>query len=325
MAFKDILGNERQKKILRKALQKDRIPNSMLFCGLEGVGKKSLALVLAKAMNCEKRKDDACEVCASCKAISRANFPDVMVITPDGNMIKIDQMRILKKIAYLRPMMGKKRVFIVANAEKMNEEAANSLLKILEEPPLFSHIILVTSNPDMIKPTIKSRCQVLSFQPISREDIEKILLERGFEKERAKIVSLLVGGNLTKALNLEWEEIQAKRERAWELFLSLLRQENIATFLRNYSSSRGLMREELEQSLEILSSFCRDLVLIKEKSDIRLLMNPDYAEEFKKTENFLSLDRSLDFIEKIDYALYALQRNLNMNLLITSLFSNLMG
>lgn len=325
MAFKDILGNERQKKILRKALQKDRIPNSMLFCGLEGVGKKSMALVLAKAMNCEKKKDDACEVCSPCKAISRANFPDVMVISPDGNIIKIDQMRILKQIAYLKPMVGQKRVFIVAEAEKMNEEAANSLLKILEEPPLFSFIILVTHYPDMIKPTIKSRCHILSFQPISREDIEKILLEKGFGKERAKIISLLVGGNLKKAINLEWEEIQAKRAKAWELFLSLLKKEKVATFLKNYVSSRGLMREELEEVLEIFSSFCRDLILIKEKSDIRLLMNPDYAAEFKKTENFLNLDKAMDYLEKIDYALYAMQKNLNMNLLVTSLFSNLIG
>jgi len=325
MAFKDILGNERQKKILRKALQKDRIPNSMLFCGLEGVGKKSLALVLAKAMNCEKKKDDACEVCSPCKAISRDNFPDVMVISPDGNIIKIDQIRILKQTAYLKPMVGQKRVFIVAEAEKMNEEAANSLLKILEEPPLFSYIILVTHNPDVIKPTIKSRCQILSFQPVSREDIEKILLEKGFGKERAKIIALLVGGNLKKALNLEWEEIQAKRAKAWELFLSLLKKEKVATFLKNYVSSRSLRREELEEVLEIFSSFCRDLILIKEKSDIRLLMNPDYAEVFKKTENFLSLSKAMDYLEKIDYAFYAMQKNLNMNLLVTSLFSNLIS
>lgn len=325
MAFKDILGNERQKKILRKALQKDRIPNSMLFCGLEGVGKKSLALVLAKAMNCEKKKDDACEVCSPCKAISRDNFPDVMVIYPDGNIIKIDQIRILKQTAYLKPMVGQKRVFIVVEAEKMNEEAANSLLKILEEPPLFSHIILVTHNPDVIKPTIKSRCQILSFQPVSREDIEKILLEKGFGKERAKIIALLVGGNLKKALNLEWEEIQAKRAKAWELFLSLLKKEKVATFLKNYVSSRSLRREELEEVLEIFSSFCRDLILIKEKSDIRLLMNPDYAEVFKKTENFLSLSKAMDYLEKIDYAFYAMQKNLNMNLLVTSLFSNLIS
>ncbi|MFQ6108631.1 MAG: DNA polymerase III subunit delta', partial [Candidatus Aminicenantales bacterium] len=192
MAFKDVLGNDRQKKILRRALRKGRIPNSLLFCGLDGVGKRSTALVLAKAMNCEKSSDDACEACPSCRAISRGVFPDVMVVSPEKNVIKIDQMRILKQTAYLKPMTGKKRFFIVTEAEKMNDEASNSLLKILEEPPHFSHIILISSNPDMLKPTIKSRCQTLHFQPISKEDIEKILLEKGFGKEKAKIISLLV-------------------------------------------------------------------------------------------------------------------------------------
>jgi len=325
MAFKDILGNERQKKILRRALQKKRIPNSLLFCGPEGVGKERMALVLAKAMNCEKKKDDACEVCSSCRAISRANFPDVMSIAPEENVIKIDQMRILKQTAYFKPMVGKKRVFIVDEAEKMNEEAANSLLKILEEPPLFSHIVLVTPNPDLIKPTIKSRCQIISFQPISREDIERILIEKGFGREKAKIVSLLVGGNLKRALSLEWEEVQSKREQAWELLMSLIRKENVTAFIRNYASPRRLAREELEQVLEILSSYCRDLILIKEKGDICYLMNPDYIEAYRKTEDLLSLDKSMDYLEKIDYALYVMPKNLNMNLLITSLFSNMMG
>lgn len=321
MAFKDVLGNDRQKKILRRALRKGRIPNSLLFCGLDGVGKRSTALVLAKAMNCEKSSDDACEACPSCRAISRGVFPDVMVVSPEKNVIKIDQMRILKQTAYLKPMTGKKRFFIVTEAEKMNDEASNSLLKILEEPPHFSHIILISSNPDMLKPTIKSRCQTLHFQPISKEDIEKILLEKGFGKEKAKIISLLVRGNLKKALNLEWEEIQARRERAWELLLSLCGEGKVASFLRSYSFSRGRIQEELEELLEILSSFFRDMVLIQERGDKHLLMNPDYEEEFTKASYFLTREKSMECLERMDYALYALQKNLNLNLLLTSLFS----
>ena len=321
MAFKDILGNERQKKILKRALQKERIPNSLLFCGPEGVGKRTLALVLAKAMNCETKSDDACEACSSCRAISKGNFPDVMTISPENKVIKIEQIRILKQTAYLRPMAGKKRFFIVAETDKMNDEAANSLLKILEEPPSFSHIILITSNPEMIKPTIKSRCQMLSFQPISKEDIEKILVEKGFGKERAKIVSLLVGGNLKKALNMEWEEVQSQRARAWEMLLSLYGKKKVADFLRNYSFSRGQIKEELEELLELLSSFCRDLILIQEKGDLRLLMNPDYKQRYVKASELLTHQKSLDWLGKMDYALYALQKNLNVNLLLTFLFS----
>lgn len=321
MAFKDILGNERQKKILRRALQKGRIPNSLLFCGPDGVGKKSLSLVLAKAMNCEKETDDACEACSSCRAISRGVFPDVMLISPENNMIKIDQMRTLKQTAYLKPMVGKKRFFIVTEADRMNDEAANSLLKILEEPPYFSLIILITSNPDMIKPTIQSRCQALSFQPISKEDIERILLENGFGEERAKIISLLVGGNLRKAMSFEWEEIQSQRAEAWKLLLSLFGEEKVASFLRSYSSYQSQVKEELAELLEMLSSFCRDLILIQERGDMSLLMNPDYKEKFIRASKLVTLEKSMEWLERMDYALFALQKNLNVNLLLTSLFS----
>jgi len=322
MAFKDILGNSRVKKILRKALQKDKVPNSMLFCGPRGIGKRDMALVLAKAMNCERKEDDACEVCPSCKAINAGNFPDVIEISPEKEVIQIDQMRMLRKIAYLKPMMGKRRVFVVVDADKMKEEAANSLLKILEEPPLFSYIILVAHNPFLIMSTIKSRCQVLNFSPISKEDIGKILVDKGYEEKKARIISLLVHGNLKQALSLEWEEVQDKRTKTWQLFLSLLRKGKVALFLRNYATSqRALVRDEWEQILEMLSSFCRDSILIKEKGDRRLLMNPDYEEEIRKEGSLMSLEGLMDCLTKIDYAIYGLEKNLNVNLLVSSFFS----
>ncbi len=322
MAFKDILGNSRVKKTLRKALQKNKVPNSMLFCGPRGIGKRDMALVLAKAMNCERKKDDACEACPSCKAINAGNFPDVIEISPEKDVIVIDQMRMLRKIAYLKPMMGKKRIFVVVDADKMKEEAANSLLKILEEPPLFSYIILVAHNPFLIMSTIKSRCQVLNFSPVSKEDIGKILVDEGYEEKKARIISLLVHGNLKQALSLEWEEVQDKRTKAWQLFLSLLRKGKVGLFLRNYATSqRALVRDEWGQILEMLSSFCRDSILIKEKGDRRLLMNPDYEEEIRKAETLMSLEGLMDCLTKIDYAIYGLEKNLNVNLLVSSFFS----
>jgi DNA polymerase-3 subunit delta' len=322
MAFKDILGNSRVKKILRKALQKNKVPNSMLFCGPRGTGKRDMALVLAKAMNCERKKDDACEVCTSCKAINAGNFPDVIEISPEKDVIVIDQMRMLRKIANLKPMMGKRRVFVVVDADKMKEEAANSLLKILEEPPLFSYIILVANNPFLIMSTIKSRCQVINFTPVSKEDIGKILVDKGYEENKARIISLLVHGSLKQALSLEWEEVQDKRTKAWQLFLSLLRKGKVALFLRNYATSqRAIIRDDWEQILEMLSSFCRDSILIKEKGDSRLLMNPDYEEEIRKAETMMSLEALMDCLTKIDYAIYGLEKNLNVNLLVSSFFS----
>ena len=239
MSFNSIAGNTRVKRILKMALQKGRVPNSLLFCGPAGVGKFRMAKELAMALNCLHSGDDSCGECVPCRAIrsgfddegKAGAFPDVMAIQPEKAVIKIDQMKFVKQMAYLKPLSGKKRVFIVDQAETMNEEAANSLLKVLEEPPLFTHIILVTSNPFRILPTIRSRCQILSFSPITREEIERILLENGYPSERARVLAPFVDGNLERALNLDWEEIGLAREEAWKLFLSVASPKGGSEFL----------------------------------------------------------------------------------------------
>ena len=325
MAFDDILGNSRAKRILRKALQRSRIPNSLLFTGPEGVGKRDMALVLAKAMNCLQEKDDSCEVCASCKAINKGNFPDVMVISPDKNLLKINQMREMKTSAYLKPMIGRKRIFVLEDADKMNDEAANSVLKILEEPPEFTHIVLIAHNPYLILPTIHSRCQKLAFSQISREDIEKELVSRGQETKRAKIISLLVKGNLKHALSLDWEEVQPIRNKAWRLFNALLRGESVAPFLKNYAyKRRDSLEEDFVQVVEILSSLCRDLLLVKEGGRLNLLLNPDRESKLLEVQELISFGQIMDFLVKIDFALFAMRRNLNVNLLVSSLFSSVL-
>jgi DNA polymerase III delta' subunit len=325
MAFKDITGNHRIKKILKRSLKKDKVPNSLLFCGPEGVGKKEAALVLAKAMNCQKKKDDACESCSSCKAINLGNFPDVMIISPEKDSLKIEQMRDLKHLAYLKPMFAKKRIFIIEEAEKMGNEAANSLLKVLEEPPLSSHIILTTHNFYVILPTIKSRCQTLTFSQISSEEAEEFLVEKGYDRERARIITFLVRGNLRDALILDWDELQSQREDAWKLLLSFLKNGKTSAFLEKfYSQRKSDLMKNFTKEFEIFSSFCRDLILIKEKGDNNLLMNPDYKDELMRVESIFSLDLLMEFLKKIDYVLYGIQRNLNFNLLMSSACYDLM-
>jgi DNA polymerase-3 subunit delta' len=322
MAFKDIIGNNGVKKILSKALKQKKLPNSLLFAGPEGIGKKETALVVAKALNCLKKSADACEECAHCRAINNGNFPDVMVISPVKDMLKINQMRLLKDTAHLKPMAGHKRIFIVEEAEKMNDEASNSLLKILEEPPSFSHIILITPNPYRIMPTIKSRCQLFSFSPIPREEIQTALVVKGFQHEKAQILSLLASGNLKKALSMEWEEVQTQRQQAWHLFLALLREGKASPLLKQFSSSRLVVREELEAGLEILSSFCRDVILIKEGADMRLLLNPDFKEDLLRVERLMVYEQAMDFLSRIDFALIGLKKNLNVKNLTCAIFSN---
>jgi DNA polymerase-3 subunit delta' len=323
MAFKDILGNEQIKKTLRIALEKSRVPNSLLFCGPEGVGKRSLALVLAKALNCEHKRDDSCDECETCRAIDRNRFPDVIEISAAKDVIQIGQMRFMKQMAYFRPMAKGKRVFIIDDADKMNDESANSILKILEEPPLFTHIILTTDNPHRILPTIKSRCRTLTFLPVSNQEIEKLLVERDLPEDRAKIISLVSRGNLERALSLDWEDVREKKKAAWEIFLALLSAQGTSSSVRRLGFvQRAIVREELEQLFELLSSFCRDFILIKEGGERRFLMNPDYEPALREIQKTLGLERLFNGSAQIDFAISGLSRNLNAGLLVSTFFSN---
>ncbi len=322
MAFKDIIGNDGVKRILQRALRHKKLPNSILFAGPEGIGKTEVALIVAKALNCLKKTSDACEECSHCRAINNKNFPDVMVLFAAKEVLKIEQMRFLKEMAYLKPMVGKKRAFIVQDAEKMSEEASNSLLKVLEEPPLFSQIILITPNPYRIIPTIKSRCQVFKFSPIHKDEIRKALVAKGIKSEKAQILAQLVDGNLKQALSLEWDEVQARRKQAWQIFLALLRKEKASPLLRQLSTSRSSVKEELEKTLKIISAYCRDIILIKEKVDAGLLINPDFEKELREIERSMSLDQLFNFLSSIDFAQAAFRKNLNVNILVSSIFSH---
>ncbi len=326
MSFNDIVGNARIKNILQKSLRRGRVPNSLLFMGPPGVGKIDMAYELAKSLNCLQGGDDACDKCPACTAIAKGTFPDVMHIAPQKDILKIEQMRDLKEAAYLRPMIGKKRIFIIEQAEKMNLEAANSLLKVLEEPPYFSYILLVTVNLFILLPTILSRCQILSFAPISREDIEHCLSERGVPQDRARILSLLVRGNLKQALQADWKEVRAQREEAWTLLHSFLHGEPPAAFLKKYSGrTRGEgFSQTMSPLLELLTSFCRDLLLLREGGDSRHLLNPDFEPRLRDEASSIGPACLLDLWAQIESAHYALQRNVNIKLFMSSMILNVM-
>lgn len=322
MAFKDIAGNDRVKKILRLALERDRVPNSLLFCGPEGTGKRQTALTVAKALNCLEMAGDSCDRCAVCRAIDENRFPDVMEIEADARDIKIDQTRILKQMAFLRPMSGKRRVFIIEDADHMNPASANSLLKVLEEPPLFSHIILVTARPFLLLPTIASRCQTLAFSAVSNEEIERILAGHDYPADQARILTLLVDGNLERALELEWDEVQASRDDSWQLFESLLSGRRASLFLERFGSLTKSSQEEFQRTLELFSSFARDILLLELGGDVRFLLNPDYEAQLREAARLLPPAKAMAFLADTGRVLSDLRGNLNRNLMATVFFSN---
>jgi len=221
-------------------------------------------------------------------------------------------------------MNGGKRNIILNEGDKMGEEASNAVLKILEEPPRFSHIILITDDLHLILPTIRSRCQILSFSPLDKEEVRTALREKGFSEERAEAVSLLVKGNLEQAVSLDWDSVQARRREAWETLLAFGRGRNASRFLQSYAfSSREAAEEDFRGLLELLSAFLRDLVLIKENGDPRFLFNPDFREELPRAAEDWRLDRLWAALGHIDDALSALDKKLNMRLLVSAFYSHI--
>jgi DNA polymerase III delta' subunit len=325
MAFKDIEGNERAKRILKLALERGRLPNSLLFSGPEGVGKMRAALTLAKALNCQRLTADSCDVCDSCRAIDEGRFPDVMVIDvkEEKKAVAIEQIRLLRQLAYLRPMAGKRRVFIIEDAEDMSVPAANSLLKVLEEPPPLSHIVLLAASPFLLLTTIRSRCRALAFTAMTNEEVERVLRDEGRREDQARILALLAGGNLRRALEFDWEEVQARKEAAWLLFEALLSGERSSLFLDRFGALPKAVLEEFGETLELFSSFARDTLLLKLGGDTRLLLNPDHEDRLRTASARWSERQILAALAEFDLALAELPKNLNKSLLAAALFSNI--
>ena len=174
--FENILGNDKIKKDLEKSLKNNRTSHSYMFIGEEGIGKKEIAKEFSKSILCLNNVDGTyCNKCKSCLEFDSTNHPDFKIIEPEGNTLKIDQIREFQKKVSEKPIVGSRKVYIINDSDKMTSEAQNCLLKTLEEPPEFVTIILIGSNESAFLSTIKSRCMILHFEPIQNELLKDYL------------------------------------------------------------------------------------------------------------------------------------------------------
>lgn len=319
MPLAEICVHDEVKKALLASLAKGKLPNSLIFYGQDELGMKKTATVLAQALNCLRIKNDACGECSSCRAITKGNFPDVIILAlkEDNNKksLGIDFVREIRPLALMKPMVGRSRVFIIEEADRMSIEAANALLKILEEPPFFTYFILITTNPDLIPATIRSRCRPFIFKAINPEIIEKRLISLGREPGEAKLLAALAQGSLEKALTMDWEKIISDRQKAWQFFYSLITEDN--SFLTEIlASSRSPdFKRDLEAMMRHFLTFFRDLLLLEEKGEENLLLNPDLTAQMKALRSHLTQELCLRGIELSQEILSGLERNLNAKLL----------
>ena len=291
MSFKDIKGQDSAVSFLRNSISGGRLAHSYIFAGPEGIGKRLAAMNFAKALNClSEDSDKPCDSCPSCKKIDSLNHPDIFYIKPEkpGGSIGIDAIRGAIKDSGLKPYEGRKKVYIIDEADTMKHEAANSILKTLEEPQPGCIFILIAQGLDRILPTIVSRSQVVRFFSLGVNDIKNILVKScGIDDARAQVASYLSCGRPGKAVKYGEADFLQKREAIIKGLID-------RTFFD--SDFDALSKQEIKAYLDIMLSWYRDILIVKAgASQQGLLANVD------KKESILSESRrsGFDYLDKM--------------------------
>jgi len=279
--FGNIVGNETVKDVLRRHLAAERVPNALLFAGTEGVGKKLFALDLARAFVCRSPIGvEGCGDCSACRRVDTFVIPepiektkdefkkvffgqhsDVGIVIAYKRLILVDAVRDLEKEAFFRPYEANARFFLIDEADKMNDAASNALLKTLEEPASASHIILISSRPDTLLPTIRSRCQSVRFAPVETVEIEKFLTaERKLLPADARLTARLAFGSVGRALSIELEKLKPRRELLLRVLQNAIENRDRVSLLQAAEKLNDANnKDDFEDNLEILLTLVRDV------------------------------------------------------------------
>ena len=280
--FETILGNEKNKQVLQKSIQNNTISHSYMFIGIEGIGKKMIAKEFAKKILClNKTLDNGCN-CKSCIEFDSNNNPDFLVIEPDGNSIKIEEIRNLQKMIQEKPIISNKKVYIIDNAYLMTKEAQNCLLKTLEEPPEYTVIILIGSNENLFLTTIKSRCMILHFDKISNEEMKRYLKYNLEINQINEEMLDMFQGCIGKAINLK--DKQEEYKSIYEFIENLGKVDLIELY--NYAKPIYKFKEEIFEVLDYINILLlkkakqqyiyADCINIVEETKKRLKQNGNY-------------------------------------------------
>jgi DNA polymerase-3 subunit delta' len=293
MSFSAIAGQEHAVSTLRSALQSGQLHHAYLFGGPEGVGKELTARTFAQAANCQRGDGDACGECSSCRRFESRNHPDVIFVLPEAEQIargwagrsdfegtpsreiKIGQVRRLQERLWLKALEARRRFVLIACAEAMNAQAQNALLKTLEEPPEGTTLILVSSAPHGLLPTIRSRCLKIDFGPLPLDLIaERVLASRKTDLPTARLCAALAGGSLSAALALD----PAALDRRHELItrVEALEEEGARGALllaADFASDRS----SAEIHLDLLRAWYRDVAAIGSGAASEQIANRDLA------------------------------------------------
>lgn len=326
MSWTAIVGQPLAVRLMRQAVASGKVAHAYLFAGPEGVGKRTVAMELARALNCQAlTAEGACGSCLSCAKMTSVPpvHPDLALVQPDGRFIKTDQMRELQADMYARPNEGRVRVAIIDAADRMNPEAGNRMLKLLEEPPAHAVFLLLTHNLAGVLPTIISRCQVVNFTPLSPEDVTAVLQQRwGLEAVQARLYAALSGGSIGRAVAMsENPAIAKRRDDAFDLVSQLRELDDFALFGRAEALEK--QKEELDDWLDMLLVWLRDALLIAQTGMDRLIMNADRLADVRALAHRYGANSLLSMLDFVTETRLRLQRNANTRLALDVLLLRL--
>ena len=341
--FSRLIGNDHIKEILKRFTANQRVPNSLLFAGEEGIGKRLFALEFAKSFICQAPiGGEACDECRACLRAGRFTFPkpddrdefkkvifsehsDIGTVIPYKRNILVDAIRNLETEANFRPFEAASRFFIIDDADKMNAEASNALLKTLEEPPASSHIFLITSRPNALLPTIRSRVQTLRFAPVETKKIEDFLIStKQFSQSDAKISAKLAHGRIGGALNLDLEKFRARREMMLKVLGSLLQTNNRAVLLQTAEEMNDAKnKDDFEKYLDALQTLIHDIWSLKIGAEE--IVNADIENHLKNFAATADSKKLAGWLTDIETMRERFAVNINKKIATDSLFMQMAG
>ena len=330
--FNAIVGQQHATRLLKTFIRNGTLPHALLFTGDEGVGKKITATAFAMACNCLKLKSairhhrahldaiDACGDCGPCRKIAGNHHPDVIRVAPLSSVIRIAQIRTLLQALTLKPNEADRRVVILSDAQAMNPEAGNALLKVLEEPPDRTLLVLTARQTSDLLPTIVSRCQHIRFSPLRTADIKQLLAAAGgIEPETVEAVAALCGGSFTRARKLIDSRWLSRRDWIIQAMGSQMTN-NGAPEIRAWLAWSEILAKKkdlIEESLEIITMWLRDILVFR--TDPQQVLNQDRLKALSTAAKHVNQRQLLQQIDAVDRALTALRSNTNARLTLDAM------
>lgn len=317
--FKDIIGQIQIREHLQTAIQQKNISHAYLFTGDVGSGKHTMSAAFVKALLCESptADGDSCGRCKSCLQAESKNHPDIHYISHEKFNIRVDEIREqLNNDVQIKPYGSPYKVYIISDAQRMNEQAQNALLKTLEEPPSYAVIILLCDNASSLLPTITSRCITLQMKPVSKEEIaEYLMTKKQMESDRAQIAAGFCQGNIGQAIRFaSSEDFQQMKTQVLNLLKRIddMSLPAITEIIHDFSRDKG----NFYDYLDLMLLWYRDILMYKATKDTNILLYHEEYSAIKDQASKRSYEDIEQIIQAIDKVKIRLDANVNFDLAI---------